>query len=89
VQTHVIGGRCGGAPFSYGGHLYRAAQNGARRYGHSLHIRQIVNLTPEHWEEREVASILPDWRAGLVGTHTFNHADGVTVIDGLQYRWAV
>ena len=43
---------------------------------------------PDDWEEREVASILPDWRAGLVGTHTFNHADGVTVVDGLQYRWA-
>jgi hypothetical protein len=89
VQTNVAGGRCGGAPFIHRGAVYRAAQNGARRYGHSLQIRQIVSLTPEQWEEREVASILPDWRPGLKGTHTFNHADGVTVVDGLQYRWAI
>ena len=88
LQTNVAGGRCGGSPFVYRGQVYRAAQNGAQRYGHSLQIRQIVSLTPEHWEEREIAAILPDWRAGLIGTHTFNHADGVTVVDGLQYRWA-
>ncbi|MDQ6799442.1 MAG: hypothetical protein M3041_01235 [Acidobacteriota bacterium] len=89
VLSYVVGGRCGGSPFVYGSDVYRAAQNGARRYGHSLQIRQIVKLTPHDWEEREVGVILPDWRPALVGTHTLNHTDGVTVVDGLQHRWAV
>jgi hypothetical protein len=89
VRSDVLGGRCGGSPFAYRGDVFRAAQDGTRAYGHALQIRQIVNLTPDDWEEREVGAILPHWRAGLAGTHTLNHADGVTVIDGLKYRWAV
>ena len=89
LQTTVAGGRCGGAPFIHRGCVYRAAQNGARRYGYSLQIREIVTLTPDAWEEREVLAVMPDWRKGLEGTHTFNHADGVTVVDGLHYVWAV
>ena len=89
VRSNVVGGRCAGAPFAGGGGIFRAAQNGARRYGHALQIRQIVKLTPDDWEETEIRDILPDWRPGLAGTHTFNHAGGVSVIDGLQYRWAI
>ena len=89
VRSHVLGGRCGGSPFIYRNAVYRAAQNSARRYGHSMQVREIVELTPERWEEREVAIILPNWRKGLIGTHTMNRAGGVTVIDGLRYRWSI
>lgn len=87
LQRHPAGSRCAGRPFLRDGKWIRAAQNGCRRYGHSMELREIVTLTPDRWEERVVADIAPDWRRGLSGTHTFNVDGEFAVIDGLQYRW--
>ena len=32
-----------------------------------------------------VETIMPDWRPGLLGTHTLNASDRVEVIDGLRF----
>ncbi len=85
VLNDVTAARCGGAPFRDGGRLIRAVQDGARAYGHTLRLREIVTLTPDAWEEREVAVIPPAWAPRLAGTHTFNVAGDLTVVDG--YRW--
>jgi hypothetical protein len=84
----VVGGRCGGRPFLRGGVLLRATQDCARRYGHSIRMREIVKLTPEEWEEREVDTVTADWTRDIVGTHTLNVDGEVTVIDGLRHRRA-
>ena len=65
----------------------RAAQIGARRYGHSIQLREIVTLTTNECVEREAETILPDWTSGLAGAHTYNVEGDVTVIDGVRYRW--
>lgn len=87
ILSSVVGGRCAGRPFLRDGHLLRAAQIGARRYGHSIQLREIVTLTTTECVEREVETILPEWTAGLAGAHTYNVAGDVTVIDGVRYRW--
>jgi hypothetical protein len=82
----VVGGRCGGRPFVRGGKLLRATQDCARRYGHSIRMREIVTLTPEDWEEREIDTVRADWMPDIIGTHTLNVDGDVTVIDGLRQR---
>jgi hypothetical protein len=89
LLSDVVGGRCGGRPFYSGGRLLRAAQVGARRYGHSIQLREIVTLTPEAWEERVAGMIRPEWRRDLVGTHTLNVDGDVAVIDGVRHLWAI
>lgn len=87
ILSSVLGGRCAGRPFMRDGRLVRAAQIGARRYGHSIQLREIVTLTIDQYLEREIETILPDWTRGLAGAHTYNVEDDVTVVDGVRHRW--
>ena len=89
VLSDAIGGRPAGNPFLHGGRLYRPAQNGSRRYGYAIDIREITMLTPDDFEERIVAEILPDWHPGILGTHTLNTDGRVTVIDGVRRRFGI
>ena len=83
----AVGGRPAGRPFVRDGRLLRAAQIGTPWYGYAMQLREIVTLTPDAWEEREVSIFRPDWARGLDGTHTLNADGDVTVIDGLRMRW--
>lgn len=87
LECNVIGGRPAGRPFVRDGKLLRAGQVGAPWYGHAMQLREIVTLTPDAWEEREVAMLPPDWDRGLDGTHTLNVDGEVAVIDALRVRW--
>lgn len=86
VKSDVRNTRPAGSIFRFEGELYRPAQNCAERYGHSMTINQIVELSETAFEEIPIARILPDWAANLAGTHTINATDGLTVIDGLVRR---
>ena len=66
-----------------GGAYYRPAQVGP---GHAMSIYKIERLDLESYQETEVGKILPQWATDLIGTHTLNSADDLTVIDGLRYR---
>jgi len=89
LECDVIGGRPGGRPFVHQGKLVRAGQIGAPWYGHAIQLRELVTLTPDHWEEREVARITPDWAPGSSGTHTLNADGGVMVVDAVRERWGI
>lgn len=84
LECNVAGGRPGGRPFLRDGKLLRATQDGAPWYGHAIRLREIVTLTPDEWEEREVGTILPGWTAGIIGTHTLNVDGDVAVVDAVQ-----
>ena len=86
VKSDVRNARPAGSIFRFEGKLYRPAQNCAERYGHSMTINRIVELSETAFEETPVARISPDWAANLAGTHTINTTDGLTVIDGLLRR---
>ena len=63
--------------------LYRPAQNCSKRYGYGINIQEIISLNENEYEEKNVDSISPNWASDLLGTHTINHCEGITIIDAL------
>jgi hypothetical protein len=49
-------------------------------------MNRITALSESHFREEVVARIEPTWATGLLGTHTFNHSNGMTLVDGDRWR---
>lgn len=81
VVTDVRSARPAGLPFVVDGALYRPAQDGSLSYGSSLRLQRVTRLDEQEYEEHTVTHLHPRWAPHLVGTHTFNHVPGFTVID--------
>jgi hypothetical protein len=79
VKSDVRSARPAGRVFEWNGNFYRPAQDCSQRYGYAVSFQKIVL-------ETEVSKIFPEWEEGLIGTHTFNQIQGLTVIDGLRIR---
>jgi hypothetical protein len=76
-----IGGRNGGLILD-GEKCYRIGQcQGFDRYGESLRVYEIKELTPERYAEELVGEIKPDFRKGLRGTHHLSTDGTTTVVD--------
>jgi hypothetical protein len=86
IKSDVRSARPAGRVFTYKDGLYRPAQDCARRYGNAIAINRILRWDTERYEEVQVSRISPTWTRGLVGTHTLNSCDGLSVIDGLLRR---
>jgi hypothetical protein len=83
VRPDVQSSRPAGRLVYRDGAYYRPAQVGA---GYGMTIQKIERLDHEGYRETEVCKIGPFWAEGLIGTHTLNSSDGLTVIDGLTQR---
>jgi hypothetical protein len=66
------------------GKLIRPAQDCSVRYGYAIALNEVVELTPDAYEERLVEVILPDWMPGLFATHTLNFTGDTEVIDATR-----
>lgn len=78
--------RNGGLLF-HGDGIYRVFQvHGFERYGESMGIARITELTTARYEEQVLCSITPNFFAGLKGTHTYSFAGGLLAIDFLKYE---
>jgi hypothetical protein len=78
--------RNGGLLFHRDG-IYRVFQvQGFGRYGESMGIARITQLTTARYEEQVLCSITPNFFAGLIGTHTYSFAGGLLAIDFLKYE---
>jgi len=89
VKWDARGSRPAGRFFQVDGELYRPAQDCTERYGGSIRILRVVRLDLDEYVETEVATIEPEWRPDLIGTHTINVVPGLAVIDGrLSYAAA-
>jgi hypothetical protein len=76
-----IGGRNGGLVID-GEERYRIGQcQGYDRYGESLLVYEITELTAERYTEQCVAKIKADFRKGLRGTHHLSTDGTTTVVD--------
>ena len=84
VVADVRRARMGGQFFRHHGRLYRPAQVGVPIYGAGMTIHEVLELTPTRFAERVVYEVLPRWRPDLIGSHTINAADGISVIDLLR-----
>jgi hypothetical protein len=82
INRQKIRGRNGGGLFMLDGRLIRPTMDSAKSYGRALIFKEIVRLTPEEFDEREVAFIEPTWAKGLDGTHTYSCNEDFIVYDG-------
>ena len=82
VKSDVRSARPAGRLFRRGGAWYRPSQDCAKRYGYDIIINKIDAWDIDKYAEVEVDRISPDWRQGVVTTHTINACTGLTVIDG-------
>ena len=81
VKSDVRNSRPAGRLFSRDGKLFRPAQDCSNRYGYATVINEVIRITPDEFREKEVSRITPDWNRWIVGTHTLNSAEDLTVID--------
>ena len=90
VKSDVRSARPGGTPFYHDGFLYRPAQDCSRTGGGRIVINRIIRLTPDRFEEEEVATVEPD-PEGLYpeGLHTLSKVGGFTLVDGKRFEFTV
>lgn len=81
IKTDITSSRPAGRPFVVDGKLYRPAQDGSKTYGGRVVIHQIIELTPERFQEEVVAEIGPLGRYPE-GLHTVVPVGDITLIDG-------
>lgn len=85
VVTDASTARGGGRIHVAEGRLLRFSQdNAAGSYGGALNVMEITALDLDHYEERRLRHITPDFAPGLIGCHHFDAVDGVFVIDVRQ-----
>jgi hypothetical protein len=81
IRIDSFGGRNSGLIIE-GEKIFRLAQGqGFDRYGHSLLVHEIKELSESHYVEDLVATISPNFRRGLLGTHHLSTDGKTTVID--------
>ena len=73
-----------GKPFIYDGKLVRPSQDSLKRYGGNIELKEIVQLSPAHYEERLLEVVLPAWNDSDDGCHTINAEGGFVVLDAIR-----
>jgi len=86
IVSDVRSARPAGKLFWSNDVLYRPSQDSSLRYGYATTINKITELSPVAYNETEVVKILPDWDDNIIGVHTLNFSDDLTVIDCLARR---
>ncbi len=84
VVSDTSSARPAGRMFRKDGQLFRPSQNCQRRYGYGIKMNKVINLNTKDYSEIEVSSYQPDWDKNIIGLHTINEVNDLTVIDGLM-----
>ena len=86
VVSDCKSSRPAGKIFLEGNRIYRPSQNCSVRYGYGFNINEIIRLDDEHYEEKIVSAVQPNWDKKIIGTHTFNRVENLHVIDAIYRR---
>jgi hypothetical protein len=86
VVSDVRSARPAGRLFWSDNVLYRPSQDSSLRYGYALNLNKINSISPTEYSETQVSKILPDWDKDIVGVHTLNTFNQITVVDCLTRR---
>src|SRR5215213_7454219 len=86
VVSDVRSARPAGRLFWSNNVLYRPGQDSSQRYGYATTVSKVANLSTTTYAETEALKILPDWDKDIIGIHTVNWLDEMTVIDCLMKR---
>jgi hypothetical protein len=84
IVSDVARARPAGRIFRHRGHWIRPSQDCSRGYGSAVVFNRIECLTTDRYRETPIARVDPTWAARLVGTHTYNAAGSIEVVDGLH-----
>lgn len=84
LVTDVRRARMAGRCFRSGPALFRPAQRSVPIYGAGIVVHEVIELTPDRYEERVTHELYPRWSRGMVGFHTINCAGGLSVTDSLR-----
>jgi hypothetical protein len=82
LLSDVRRARPAGDFFMHDGRLIRPAQDCSTDYGHAIVFHEVLKLDPEHYEERVIGRLDPDWAPGLRGCHTYARSGNLEVVDG-------
>ena len=86
VVNDVRTARPAGHIFSQNGNLIRPSQDCSVRYGYALNFNRITKLSETEYEEIPETRLEPSPGKNILATHTFNKADGMTIIDAVIRR---
>jgi hypothetical protein len=86
VVSDETGARCAGNLFIRDGIIYRPSQDCSVRYGRGFNLKRVTVLNEYEYNETTGIEVKPFWDKKLKGTHTFNFANGLTVIDTYSYH---
>lgn len=78
--------RPAGTIFKINDQIIRPSQNCSKRYGYGINFQSIMNINEDSYLENNMKSTLPNWASEVIGTHTFNHSNGLTIIDAIIKR---
>ena len=85
IVSDVARARPAGRIFRHGGHWIRPSQDCSHGYGAAVVFNRIEQLTMDEYRETPIARVEPTWAVRLVGTHTYNAAGSIEVVDGLHF----
>jgi hypothetical protein len=86
IVSDVRRARPAGRLFVHNGIIYRPGQDCSRCYGYGIRLHEILTLTEEEYREKEVCAIEPLWAPDLLGVHTLNFEQELSVADALTLR---
>lgn len=66
--------------------LYRPNQDSSLRYGYATMINRVTELSPSTYKETPLLKISPEWDKDIIGIHTVNLMEEMTVVDCLLKR---
>lgn len=76
-----------GGCFTLKGKTYRVCQSqGINAYGESLFINEIKELNHNHFRERRITHLTPDFKKNIRGIHHFHSNGHLTVFDYFQIK---
>jgi len=78
--------RPAGKIFVHNNKLYRPSQDCSVRYGHCTNFNEITELSETAYSEKKVSAITPNWDKKVLGTHTYNQVENLTIIDAYYDR---
>jgi len=86
VLSDVRLARPAGRLFWLNGALFRPSQDSSLRYGYATVVNKVDEISPSAYRETPVLKVNPDWDNDLLGVHTVNLLDEMTVFDCLMKR---
>ena len=81
IITDIKKARPAGKISFVNGKLIRPGQNCHEVYGNGFSFNEIIRLTENEYEEKQIQVFSSNWKEDCIGLHTFNYEQGCTVVD--------